>query len=123
MENDMADWFHVGEKCKESLPLLHETWNEVCSAAPPLSDTHPLGELRTLLWAAILIGQHAIYSAIYVERYARAEASNTYEDYVQYYLYNFIGRVMSASDILGLLVNHVYELSLGGTNGSNTFMT
>ena len=108
----MSDWFQIGATCKESFPVLHEVWNDVCSKSGLLPGDHVLGELRRLLRASILLCQHAIYSSLCVTRYSRIEASNTYEDYVQYYIYDFIGRVKSSFDIFALLVNHVYELGI-----------
>ncbi len=108
----MSDWFDIGAKCKESFPVLHEIWNDVCARSGFLPDDHVLGELRRLLRSSILLGQHAIYSSLCVTRYSRTEASNTYEDYVRYYIYDFIGRVKSSSDIFALLVNHVYKLGV-----------
>jgi len=110
--HEMSDWFQIGAKCKESFPVLHEVWNNVCSSSGFLPDDHVLGELRRLLRSSMLLGQHAIYSSLCVTRYSRTEASNTYEDYVQYYIYDFIGRVKGSSDIFALLVNHVYELGI-----------
>ena len=110
--HEMSDWFKIGEKCKESLPVLHEIWNDLCTRCGFLPDDHVLSELRRLIRSSILLGQHAIYSSLCVARYSKTEASNTYEDYVQYYIYNFIGRVKSSSDILALIVNHVYELGI-----------
>ncbi|MBW7989859.1 MAG: hypothetical protein FVQ84_07575 [Planctomycetes bacterium] len=111
-DDKMTDWFDIGARCKESFPILHATWNEVCSAAGPLRDNHPVGELRELIHSAILIGQHTIYSSTLITRYTRIEANNVYQDYVLYYFYNFIGRIMSSSDIFGLIINHVYSLEL-----------
>jgi hypothetical protein len=113
---DISDWFGICARCKESLPVLHELWNEVVRMTGFLPDDHVVGELRRLLRSSILLSQHAIYSLTCVTRYSRSEASNTYEDYVQYYIYDFFGRIKSSSDILGLLVNHIYQLGIDEPN-------
>jgi len=109
---ELSDWFRIGAIFQESFPGYGRIWNYLCEKCGFLPDDHVLGELRQLFRSIMIVGQHAVYSSICIRRYSRIEASNTYEDYVQYYLYDHISRVKTSFDLYALMINHIYELRI-----------
>ena len=114
-QSELADWFKMGALFHDAFPDFGPIWNDLSEKAGLEREDHALGMLLHQFKSIMVIGQHVFYSSNCVHRYSRTEASNTYESYVQFHFYNFITRVKTSLDMHALMVNHIYEFGLGGS--------
>lgn len=56
--------------------------------------------------------QQALYSVERLELFCNQETSNTFAFYVTHHIYDFLARVETATDLLALIINHIFELGL-----------
>ncbi len=108
----LEQWFRIGERFYSGIPAFREIWNATIKARGPRRDDHPISRLSNYLDSFANTGQQALYAMEQLEKFSRVESSNTYEFYVRHYFHDFIGRIKTATDLLALTINHLFELKL-----------
>lgn len=114
-EEAKAQWNRIKDCLMADMPSLNATLRRVI---PPSSGLPPFGEspyanfLRYLL-ALDDVCQQALYALERLPLFtSREEWSNPWELYVKYYLCDLLSRVKTATDLVALMLNVVFELGL-----------
>lgn len=114
-EEAKTQWIRINKCLMADMPSLNATLLRVI---PPSSGLPPFGEspyanfLRYLL-ALDDVCQQALYALERLPLFtSREEWSNPWELYVKYYLCDLLSRVKTATDLVALILNVVFELGL-----------
>ena len=111
-QETIDQWQRIGHHFYTDIPSFGGIWNTVVEACGLRADHHPVARLVKYLRSFIDTGQQALYSMGRLQLFSTQEASNTFEFYVAHYLYDFLARVKTATDLLALMINHIFELGL-----------
>lgn len=108
-----TQWQRIGQRFYTDIPSFGEIWNYVVESTGPYhSADHPLTRLFKYMQSLQDTCQQALYSVERLDLFCNQEASNVFEFYVAHYVYDFLARVKTATDLLALMINHVFELDL-----------
>lgn len=109
----ITQWQQVGQRFFEDVPSFKGVWNDVVeSRGPRHSEDHPLVQLANYVQSLMDTCQQALYSTERLNVFCNQESSNTFAFYARHYAYDFLARVTTATDLLALMINHVFELGL-----------
>jgi len=113
-------WGDVFRKVIEELPIIKYSWNLAVEGTfnlPPWSN-HPRQVLYNYLNAFRNTCAQMQWSIIQLKDYSNCESSNVTEFFVSHYFYDFVVRLKTATDLLALIINHVYSIGLDPTKCS-----
>lgn len=113
-------WGDVFRKVFEELPLIKDSWNLTVEATFNLApwSNHPKLLLYNYLNSFKNTCAQMQWSIIQLKNYSNGESSNVTEFFVSHYFYDFVVRLKTATDLLALIINHVYSIGLDPTNCS-----
>ncbi len=114
-KNEVIDqWLKIGEKVFGDIPNLTEVHNPLAKTSSHLSpwSNQPQTVLFRYLNSFRDVEGHILYALDRLRFYLSKEASNTFEFYVSYYLYDFIVRTKTSTDLLALIINHLHGLEI-----------
>jgi hypothetical protein len=114
----LSEWLKIGQKLfDDDLPRLRDVWNPLFKAKRAYhrhsSDKVPMIHKYFLSFDTTC--QQALYAAgrlTYFDTREPEPSDVPSEFYVATYLSTFIGRIKTATDILALIIRHVYDLPL-----------
>jgi hypothetical protein len=109
----LAQWQRIGGRFFADIPSFVKTWNHVLENQEPqhVSPLHPIAQLVEYLQALTDACQQALYAIERITLYCDKENSNTFGFFVSHYVYDFFSRIKSATDLLALMIRHIYEIS------------
>jgi len=109
--------FSISEKASANIPSLMKIRSDTAlaeGARHPVD--HPISQLCDYLNALENTCLQAIYSIDQLtnscEEKESASTIGNFAFYVQYYFYDFLTKVKTATDILGLMINLIFELNV-----------
>lgn len=109
--------FSISEKALANIPSLMKIRGDTDleeSARHPVN--HPISQLCDYLNALENTCLQAIYSINQLNNFCEEEESastiGNFAFYVQYYFYDFLTKVKTATDILGLMIKLIFELNI-----------
>ncbi len=105
-------WHYVGEKFYKDIPNLGPIWNKMCVKHGFRRDDHPNTILIKYFDSLSDSCQQILYAIEELKYYTTQEASNVYEFYVSHYLYDLLSRIKTSTDILALIINHIFSLEI-----------
>jgi hypothetical protein len=105
-------WHFIGEKFYQDIPNFGTIWNEVVEISGSRFDNHPNSILRKYFQSLTDSCQQVLYALEKLKYYATQEASNIYQFYVSNYLYDLLTRIKTSTDIMALIINHIYQLNI-----------
>ena len=113
-EQDIKNsWLQVGQRFADDNPAFVKTWNHVLFNSRPWQ-VHPyvnpvaqlIGYLRSLMYVC----QQSLYSIEQINELRDKEQDNINTWYVSLHFYDFIARVKTATDLLALLIRHIFAI-------------
>lgn len=105
-------WHFIGNKFYQEIPNFGTIWNKVVEISGSRFDNHPNSILRRYFQSLTDSCQQILYALERLEYYATQEANNIYQFYVSNYLYDLLTRVKTSTDIMALIINHIYQLDI-----------
>lgn len=111
-EEATDQWQRIGHRFYTDIPSFGRIWNAVVEACGPSADYHPVARLVKYLKSFAETGQQALYSMERLQLFSTKEASNVFEFYVAHYLYDFLTRIKTATDLLALMINYIFDLGI-----------
>lgn len=108
----MPQWKGLMRRVFEDIPSFGKIWNPVMKAEMRRHADHRIGTLSKYINSLEITLQQTLYSLDRLRGFSTTEASNVSEFYVSHYLYDFLTRVKTVTDLLGLMTSHIFELNL-----------
>lgn len=106
-----TQWQRIGQRFYTDIPSFGKIWNYVVESREPRhSADHPVTLLVKYMQSLQNTCQQALYSVERLDLFCNQETSNVFEFYVAHYIYDFLARVKTATDLLVLMIRHVFEL-------------
>ncbi len=104
-------WFQVGQQFANDVPDFIAAWNCVVGNSQPWQvhpNTNPVARLMGYMRSLMEVSQQALYSTDMIKKFNDKDRSNITNWYVSFYFYNFIVRVKTATDLLALIIRHIF---------------
>jgi len=112
-EEAISQWGQIGRRVfEQDIPSFKKVWNDVLTAGTSCTADHPLAVLYQYINSLDSTCQQCLYSLEQLRFFSTQEASNVFEFYVSHYIYDFFSRVKTTTDLLALIINHVFEFGL-----------
>ena len=107
-------WAEIGKRFFEEVPSFSDIWNPSVETDMKIGpyDINPLGNLVGYIRSLRATCEQGLYAIRCLEGFSTREASNITEFYVAHYLYDFIIRVKTGTDLLALIIKHIYGLGI-----------
>lgn len=104
----------ITQRMSRDIPSLGLIWNPLVEASMGISpwDDHPITKLLRYVSSLTNVCEQILYAQERLQIFSTIEASNIFEFYVAHYLYDIMARVKTTTDLLALIINHVFKLGL-----------
>jgi hypothetical protein len=103
-------WQRTGGRFYKDNPSFAEIWNYIIENSKPQHvNQHPIAQLVQYLQSLSDICHQSLYALERVSLFCDKENSNVFSFYVSHYIYDFFARVKTATDVLALMIKHIYE--------------
>ncbi len=102
----------IAEKFYQDIPNFGTIWNEVAEISGSRYGNHPNAILGRYFQSLTDSCEQVLYALERLKYYTRQEPSNICQFYVSNYLYDLLTRVKTSTDIMALIINHIYRLKI-----------
>jgi hypothetical protein len=106
-------WFKVGQRFADDNPAFVKCWNYAVSNSRPWQVhqyVNPVAQLIEYLRSLMDACQQALYSIEKIKELHDKERNNITTWYASHHFYNFIARAKTATDLLALLIRHIFAI-------------
>jgi hypothetical protein len=110
----ITQWQQISQRVFRDIPSLNVIWNPLVEAnigIPPW-EAHPIRMLFKYVESLTNVCGQVLYAIERLRVFSKREASNTFEFYVAHYLYDFMTRVKTTTDLIALIIDHIFGLNL-----------
>lgn len=113
IEETLAQWQRIGGRFFSDNPSFAKIWNYVIESQEPqyVYRHHPISQLIQYLQSLTDTCQQALYSTERISLFCEKENSNVFSFYVAHYVYDFFARVKTATDLLALMIKHIFWIT------------
>ena len=111
-EEAKTQWGRINERLLTDIPSLNAAkWQVIPSSGglPPFGES-PYAQFLRYLLALDDVCQQTVYAMQRLQLFTHREWSSPWELYVKYYLCDFLSRIKTATDLLALALNVVFDL-------------
>ena len=108
----ITQWQRIGQRLHRDMPSFNKVQNNIIQVSMRHHADHPVARLFKYIDFLDVTSQQALYSLERLRRFSITEASNVSEFYVSHYLYDFLARVKTVTDLLALIINYVFKMGL-----------
>lgn len=113
-EEASGQWNRVGKRLTQDMPRLSPILLRAVQSSKrvsPLGD-QPFPRMWAHLWSLHDVSLQALYTLERLSVFVCRQSSTPADLYMKFYLYGFMSRLKTATDLVGLILNVLFELGL-----------
>ncbi len=107
-----SQYGNVSRRLSTDITSFSKIWNMTIVASGKYGSDHRATNLFKYVYSLSASLEQILHSLQCLHKFSTVEASNIFEFYVSFYLYDFLVRVKTVTDLLALTVNFVFKLGL-----------
>lgn len=108
----ISQYGQISRRLSTDIPSFSKIRNKIKPVSMNYGTHYPIARLFKHFDSLDVTLEQTLYSLQRLHKFSTMQASNVSEFYVSHYLYDFLTRVKTVTDLLALMVNYIFELQL-----------
>ena len=108
----VTQYGRVSQRLSTDIPSFTKICNKIKPVSMNYGAHHSIAPLFKHFDSLEATLEQTLYSLQRLSKFSTMQASNVSKFYVSHYLYDFLARVKTVTDLLALMVNYIFKLSL-----------